>query len=60
VHPGAANAGIPLALIVERYGWNTYFVAMGAACIAVVLLITPMVNLKSYSQRVTEDNAKLA
>ena len=57
---GAANAGVPLAHIVEKYGWNAYFSALGASCIIVVLLILPCVNLKSYSQRIEEENAKTA
>ena len=48
---GAANAGVPLSIIVRDYGWNTYFATLLAACVAVLILMTPMMNLKSYVQR---------
>lgn len=48
---GAANAGIPLSYIVKDYGWNTYFIALLAACGVAVLLLLPMVNAKSYAQK---------
>ena len=51
---------MPLALLVEKFGWNAFFASLGASCILVVLLILPMVNLKSYSQKVEENNAKTA
>ena len=47
---GAANAGIPLSIIVKQYGWEAYFVALLAACAMVLLLMAPMVNLKSFVQ----------
>lgn len=59
-YAGAASAGVPLALLVEKFGWNAFFASLGASCILVVLLILPCVNLKSYSQKVDESNAKLA
>ena len=48
---GAANAGIPLSIIVKNYGWNAYFTALLIACGMAILLLAPMVNLKSYVQR---------
>ena len=48
---GAANAGVPLSLIVKNYGWEAYFGALLAACAGALLLLAPMVNLKSYVQR---------
>ncbi|CAK0755091.1 hypothetical protein CVIRNUC_002347 [Coccomyxa viridis] len=48
---GAANAGIPLSIIVKSYGWEAYFVALGVACAMALLLLAPMANLKSYTQR---------
>lgn len=47
---GAANAGIPLSIIVRDYGWPTYFSALLLACGAAILLLAPMVNAKSYIQ----------
>uniref|UniRef100_A0A6U9RBK6 Major facilitator superfamily (MFS) profile domain-containing protein n=1 Tax=Picocystis salinarum TaxID=88271 RepID=A0A6U9RBK6_9CHLO len=48
---GAANAGVPLSIIVKQYGWNAFFVALLAACGMALLLLSPMINLKSYVQR---------
>lgn len=48
---GAANAGIPLSIIVQGYGWNQYFMALLAACGMALVLLTPMMNLKSDVQR---------
>lgn len=48
---GAANAGIPLSIIVKDYGWNAYFTTLIGAAGMALLLLSPMVNLKSYVQR---------
>ncbi|PSC74706.1 major facilitator superfamily isoform A [Micractinium conductrix] len=55
---GAANAGIPLSIIVKDYGWGAYFTALLAACAGAVLLLAPMINAKSYVQ--LENERKLA
>lgn len=48
---GAAGAGAPLAMIVQKFGWNALFTTLiGAAGINLVLL-APMINLQSYTQR---------
>eukprot|EP01026_Neomeris_dumetosa_P027132 TRINITY_DN22078_c0_g1_i1.p1 TRINITY_DN22078_c0_g1~~TRINITY_DN22078_c0_g1_i1.p1 ORF type:complete len:398 (+),score=72.90 TRINITY_DN22078_c0_g1_i1:316-1509(+) len=57
---GAANAGIPLSIIVKNYGWNWYFTALVAACGGALLLLAPMVNLKSFVQRESSKKEKLA
>lgn len=57
---GAANAGIPLSIIVKNYGWNAYFTALLVACGMAILLLAPMVNLKSYVQREAASKAKTA
>ncbi len=49
--PGAANAGIPLSIIVKEYGWAAYFNTLVCACFLALLLLSPMVNLRSYVQR---------
>lgn len=49
MHAGAANAGVPLAKIVQTYGWNAYFMSLAGACGIILLLLAPMTNLKSYS-----------
>ena len=55
---GAANAGVPLAKIVQMYGWNAYFMALIGACGIILLLMAPMINLDSYSQRVAKVELK--
>lgn len=51
---GAAGAGVPIALIVQKYGWNAYFVALLASCAIILALLAPTINLKSYVQRTAE------
>ena len=51
---GAANAGVPLSILVKNYGWNAYFTALLCACAGSIILLLPMVNLKSYVQREKE------
>lgn len=51
VSAGAANAGIPLSIIVKEYGWATYFNTLVGACALALLLLSPMMNLKSFVQR---------
>eukprot|EP00878_Enallax_costatus_P006011 GHUV01006305.1.p1 GENE.GHUV01006305.1~~GHUV01006305.1.p1 ORF type:complete len:184 (+),score=61.52 GHUV01006305.1:764-1315(+) len=48
---GAANAGIPLSIIVKEYGWSAYFNTLLGACGVALLLLSPMINLKSFVQR---------
>jgi MFS transporter, OPA family, sugar phosphate sensor protein UhpC len=48
---GAANAGVPLSIIVKEYGWGAYFTALLSACALALVLLSPMVNLKSHVQR---------
>ena len=48
---GAANAGVPLAALVQRAGWDAYFGALAAACGVVVLLVAPLAVAPSYSQK---------
>ncbi|KAL0031772.1 hypothetical protein WJX79_006580 [Trebouxia sp. C0005] len=57
---GAANAGVPLSIIVKNHGWNAYFTALLAACGMAILLLAPMVNLKSYVQREALAKSKAA
>lgn len=52
---GAACAGAPLALAVQKYGWNIYFTMMIVAAAILCVLILPMLNLKSYAQRMAEE-----
>ena len=48
---GAANAGVPLAALVQSKGWEAYFSALAACCGIVVLLMVPMALAPSWSQR---------
>ncbi|KAK9908663.1 hypothetical protein WJX75_001165 [Coccomyxa subellipsoidea] len=57
---GAANAGVPLAKIVQTYGWNAYFMSLMGACGIVLLLMAPMTRLDSYSQRMAKAELKAA
>jgi sugar phosphate permease len=49
-----------LAKIVQTYGWNAYFISLVSACGIVLLLMAPMTQLKSYSQREAEAELKAA
>ena len=53
---GAANAGIPLSLLVKRLGWEYFFLTLVIACGAALVLLIPLANAKSYIQR--EEEAK--
>jgi sugar phosphate permease len=57
---GAANAGIPLSILVRDYGWSAYFSALLAACFLALVLLAPMTRLKSYVQREEARKAKAA
>ena len=57
---GAANAGVPLSLIVKNYGWGAYFSALLCACAGALLLLAPMVGLRSHVQREADEEKKLA
>lgn len=57
---GAANAGVPLSLIVKNYGWGAYFSALLCACAGALLLLAPMVGLRSHVQREADEERKLA
>lgn len=48
---GAANAGIPLSLLVQQYGWDAFFTALLLACTTGVMLLLPLTGAKSYLQR---------
>uniref|UniRef100_A0A7S0YG03 Major facilitator superfamily (MFS) profile domain-containing protein n=1 Tax=Polytomella parva TaxID=51329 RepID=A0A7S0YG03_9CHLO len=48
---GAANAGIPLSVVVKEHGWDAYFGTLIFACGMALLLLSPMTKLRSYVQR---------
>jgi OPA family sugar phosphate sensor protein UhpC-like MFS transporter len=49
---GAANAGVPLSLLVQQYGWDAFFAALFTACILGIFLLAPIMGAKSYLQRI--------
>ena len=55
---GAANAGVPLAKLVQTYGWNAYFMALIGACGIILLLLAPMMRLDNFSQRMAKVELK--
>jgi len=57
---GAANAGIPLSIIVKDFGWGAYFTTLLAACGFAALLLVPMTNVPSHVQRVERRKARAA
>eukprot|EP00798_Chlamydomonas_sp_ICE-L_P021673 gene21673-28690_t len=57
---GAANAGIPLSIIVKDFGWGAYFTTLICACGLALMLLAPMVNLRSAVQRADNRKARLA
>lgn len=48
---GAANAGVPLSLLVQQYGWNAFFAALLLACTLGVFLLAPITGAQSHVQR---------
>ena len=48
---GAANAGVPLSLLVQQYGWGAFFAALLSACGVGMLLLLPLIGAQSYTQR---------
>ena len=48
---GAANAGIPLSIIVKDFGWSAYFTTLVASCGMAVVLCLPLIRARSFVQR---------
>ena len=55
---GAANAGVPLSMLVQQYGWGAFFVALLAACAAAIALLAPITGAQSEVQRVAKAAAR--
>lgn len=51
---GAALAGLPLSLVVRKYGYDTFFAVLLACCGATIALISPLLWRKSYEQLAAE------
>lgn len=54
---GAANAGVPLSLVVQKLGWGAYFSGLVAACGLAFLLLLPLINAKSFKQAPAQPSA---
>jgi OPA family sugar phosphate sensor protein UhpC-like MFS transporter len=59
-YSGAAAAGVPLAFMQSRFGWDGYFALLAAACIAAICLLLPLVNARSQAQVATAGGAQKA
>ena len=57
---GAANAGVPLSLIVKDMGWGAFFNTLTAAALIAFVIMAPMRNLQSHVQREKEALADAA
>lgn len=55
---GSALAGFPLALCVKKLGWNSLFVMMVGCCVAVSVLLVPLLGKKSYEQMSAERRSR--
>lgn len=55
---GAANAGVPLSLLVQQFGWDAFFATMVGASAVALLLLAPLANAKSFVQREKEAAAR--
>lgn len=51
---GAALAGYPLSICVKHLGWNSLFVVLLVCCALIALLVTPLLNKRSYEQNAAE------
>jgi MFS transporter, OPA family, sugar phosphate sensor protein UhpC len=49
-YAGAALAGLPLSLVVRRYGYNAFFLVLLTCCAATAALVLPLVRHRSYEQ----------
>lgn len=49
---GAAFAGGPLAGMIQKWGWDFFFTAMGASAIITLITLIPLWNVKTYKKRI--------
>jgi OPA family sugar phosphate sensor protein UhpC-like MFS transporter len=52
---GAAAAGGPLGAIMNRWGWDSYFLSLTICAIAGVLLLLPLWNVKTNPKNVQRE-----
>ena len=55
---GAANAGVPLSLLVQQYGWEAFFAALLTATMVGICLLVPLIDAKSYLQRKSQNSLR--
>jgi len=55
---GAANAGVPLSLLVQQYGWDAFFGALLSSCLVAVLLLLPLIRQKPSSKALINECIK--
>ena len=48
---GAAAAGYPLGKVAQEFGWNGYFMILGACGLITILLFLPMWNARAQSKK---------
>mmetsp|Transcript_56620 Transcript_56620/g.132870 ORF Transcript_56620/g.132870 Transcript_56620/m.132870 type:complete len:540 (-) Transcript_56620:43-1662(-) len=48
---GAALAGLPLSIVVQRFGWRWYFTVLTAAASCGTLLLVPLRNLRTWQSK---------
>jgi sugar phosphate permease len=51
---GAANAGVPISILVKQYGWGAFFTALMASSLIAFALLVPILNQKSFKQKQLE------
>jgi sugar phosphate permease len=54
---GSSCAGLPLSILVQKYGWSSLFTTLVGASLLVVLLLAPIANAPSYAQRQLQTKA---
>jgi MFS transporter, OPA family, sugar phosphate sensor protein UhpC len=59
-YTGAALAGLPLTLIVRRFGWNSFFAVLVVCCAATIALIVPLVHARSWEQKNPEQDGAIS
>ena len=47
---GAANAGVPLARVLDRRGWSGFFAALCSAAVLAMACLVPLATSRSYAQ----------
>ena len=55
---GAANAGVPLSMLVQQFGWGAFFVALLSACAVAIALLAPITGAQSEVQRAAKAAAR--